>query len=179
MSSRTLTPMALENFIAIDFETADNGPDSACAVGLVRVESGVVVDEMMRLIRPPRDRMLFTHIHGLKMSDVAGAPNFAQLWPEIEIFVRGIDVFVAHNAPFDRKVLLACCEANGIAAPTQDFHCTVQVARKIFDIYPTKLSNVCQVLGIELNHHEALSDARACAQIVLRALQKRAELSAQ
>jgi DNA polymerase III subunit epsilon len=167
--------MELQRFVAIDFETADNGADSACSVGLVRVESGRIVDEMVRLIRPPRDRMLFTHIHGITLRDVATAPSFSRIWPEIQDFCRGVDEFVAHNAPFDRKVLHACCQAAGYPVPANPFHCTVQIARRVFGIYPTKLSNVCQVLGIELNHHEALSDARASAQIVLLAQKKLAE----
>jgi DNA polymerase-3 subunit epsilon len=167
--------MDLQRFVAIDFETADNEADSACSVGLVRVEAGQIVDEMVRLIKPPRDRMLFTHIHGLTLRDVATAPSFSELWPELQNFSHGIDDFVAHNAPFDRKVLHACCLAAGYRVPSNPFHCTVQIARRIFGIYPTKLSNVCQVLGIELNHHEALSDARASAQIVLLAQKKLAE----
>jgi DNA polymerase III subunit epsilon len=171
----SLAAPKLDSFVAIDFETADYPADSACAVGLVRVESGRIVDEMCRMICPPRQKMIFTSIHGLSWSDVCEAPKFSELWPEIESFARGIDNFVAHNAAFDRKVLHACCATYGLPVPGFSFHCTVQIARKAFGIYPTKLSNVCQVLGIELNHHEALSDARACAQIVIRAQSEDAE----
>ena len=45
-------------FVAIDFETADYGPDSACAVALVRVEGSRIVRRSYFLIRPPR-RSLF------------------------------------------------------------------------------------------------------------------------
>ncbi|MEK7383088.1 MAG: hypothetical protein AAB262_07355, partial [Elusimicrobiota bacterium] len=41
-------------FVAIDFETADTGRDSACSVGLVRVENGTIVQKVVQLIRPPR-----------------------------------------------------------------------------------------------------------------------------
>jgi DNA polymerase-3 subunit epsilon len=63
------------NFVAIDFETADYGPDSACAVALVRVEDGRVARRTFRLIRPPRRAFVFTHIHGLTWSDVRGQPT--------------------------------------------------------------------------------------------------------
>jgi DNA polymerase III subunit epsilon len=165
------------NFLAIDFETGDHQPDSAISIGLVRVEGGQIVSEAVRLIRPPREKVLFTSIHGLRWEDVCGAPTFAQLWPEIRSYFDGVDFLVAHNAPFDRKVLHSCCEVNGIAIPTQAFQCTVQVARRAFQIFPTKLSNVCQTLGIELNHHEALSDARAAAKIYLMAALKEQESS--
>jgi len=158
------------NFLAIDFETGDQQPDSACSIGLVRVENGVITQEVVKLIRPPRKEIVFTYIHGLTWEHVAQAPTFGELWPEIEPLFKGVDFVVAHNASFDRGVLNACCRAHGIPAPNPRYECTVQIARKVFNIYPTKLSNVCQVLGIELNHHEALSDARACAKIVLRAI---------
>ena len=41
--------------------------------------------------------------------------------------------------------------------------------RRAWNLYPTKLPNVCHYLGVDLNHHEALSDAMVCAQIVLAA----------
>jgi DNA polymerase III epsilon subunit-like protein len=45
-------------FVAIDFETADHGPDSACAVGLVRVSGAEIVERKYYLIRPPRSSFL-------------------------------------------------------------------------------------------------------------------------
>lgn len=159
-----------ENFVAIDFETADYGADSACSVGLVKVENGKIVEEMVRLIKPPRQDFKFTYIHGLTWNDVKDAPSFSEQWDEIYSFIAGADYLVAHNAPFDRKVLRTCCEEANIKDTVPEFKCTVQVARKQLEIRPAKLSNVCEVLGIELNHHEALSDARACAKIMLEAL---------
>lgn len=164
--------LEMSSFVALDFETSDYSPDSACAIGLVRVEKGVIVREYSHLIKPPRQRMRFTDIHGITWADVADKPTFGQLWKEIAPFFNGVDYIVAHNAPFDRGVLHACCEYYAIAAPSLPFKCTVRVARNFFDIRPAKLSNVCKVLGIELNHHEALSDARACAQIMIKSLQE-------
>ncbi len=168
----------MSSFLAIDFETGDHSPDSAISVGLVRVEFGRIVSECVRLIRPPRSRIVFTAIHGLRWEDVKDAPSFGQLWPEIRSYFEGVDFLVAHNAPFDRKVLHACCTAHGVTIPPQPFQCTVQIARRSLEITPAKLSNVCSVLGIELNHHEALSDARAAAKIYLHALSRQEEMKA-
>lgn len=156
-------------FVAIDFETADQGSDSACAVGLVKVVEGKITARLSRLIRPPRPYFLFTAIHGITWQDVAAQPRFPQLWPEISEFIRGAEFLAAHNSGFDRRVLHACCSAAGIAPPAHNFLCTVQLARKAWGIRPTKLPDVCARLGIKLNHHEALSDAQACAEIVLAA----------
>jgi DNA polymerase-3 subunit epsilon len=53
--------------------------------------------------------------------------------------------------------------------PRIPFKCTVDVARRTWGIYPTRLDVVAARLGISLNHHDAASDAEACAEIVLRA----------
>lgn len=156
-------------FVAIDFETANHAPDSACAVGLVRVAGGRIVAEEAFLIRPPTPRFAFTWVHGLTWGHVREAPAFGDLWPRIAAFIRGAAFLAAHNAPFDRGVLTACCRACGTAPPPQPFVCTVRLARARWGIRPTRLPDVCRHLGLDLNHHEALSDARACAGIVLAA----------
>jgi DNA polymerase-3 subunit epsilon len=170
-------------FCAIDFETADQGRDSACAVGLVRVEDGVVVRSAVQLLRPFRFEggdlfnpmpasFEFTRIHKITPAMVADMPTFTQAWPKLSELVKGVDFLAAHNAPFDSGVLAACCAAAGLPAPKARFLCTVRLSRSTWNIYPTKLSDVCAKLGIALDHHEALSDASACAQIVIAAHKK-------
>jgi DNA polymerase-3 subunit epsilon len=169
----------MSTFVAIDFETADRGRDSACSVGLVRVENGAIVDKVVQLIKPPRftegdlfnpsPDFEFTYIHGIKPDMVAAAPTFAQAWPKLERILQGAHFMAAHNAPFDNGVLTACCAAARLPKPAHRFVCTVRLARDTWKLYPTKLPNVCQHLGITLNHHEALSDAEACAKIVIAA----------
>jgi DNA polymerase-3 subunit epsilon len=166
------TPAALPSFAAIDFETADYGSDSACAVGVVSVKAGRIVSRFHRLIRPPRDRFIFTYIHGITWPQVCGEPNFAQLWTEIEAAIGDAQFLAAHNARFDRKVLETCCQAAGLLPPARPYVCTVELARKTWSIRPTQLPAVCGRLGIDLDHHQALSDAEACARIVLAALKE-------
>lgn len=161
----------MTHFVAIDFETADNGRDAACSVALVVVEGGRIVESISRLIRPPRPRVMFTEIHGLTWADVKDSPNFAGVWPDLEPVLRGADFLAAHNAAFDRRVLEGCCAAYGLPDPAKPFLCTVQVARDAWNLRPTKLPDVCRHLCLPLNHHDALSDATACANIVLAALQ--------
>jgi DNA polymerase III subunit epsilon len=163
------------DFVAIDFETANFSRDSACAVGLVRVIGGTIVRTAAHLIRPPTREFRFTYIHGLTWSDVAQSRDFGALWPTIAAFVDGAEFFAAHNASFDRSVLNACCARYGVKPPPLPFRCTVETARKTWSIFPTKLSDVCRELGIGLNHHEALSDAMACAQIMIAAEDGRRE----
>jgi DNA polymerase-3 subunit epsilon len=156
-------------FVALDFETADHGRDSACAIGLVRVEDRKIVAKEYRLIRPPRRAFFFTCIHGITWEDVAGEPAFRDVWQEVRGLLEGASFIAAHNASFDSGVLRACCLASRIEPPIQRFLCTVSLARREWGIYPTKLPDVCRELRIRLKHHEALSDAEACARIVLKA----------
>ncbi len=121
------------------------------------------------MIRPPSSWFAFTHIHGLTWDDVREAPGFGEIWPLIADELAGVEFLAAHNAPFDRGVLHACCAAHQLPPPVQPFVCTVQLARAQWNIRPTKLSDVCRRLGIALRHHQADSDAEACARIVIAA----------
>jgi DNA polymerase III subunit epsilon len=154
-------------FLALDFETADHGRDSACSIGIVRVESRRIVAREHRLIRPPRRGFVFTYIHGIAWSHVAEAPTFSAVWRSLAPVLAGADFFVAHNASFDRSVLHACCDAAGLARPALRFECTMKLARAHWQLHPTTLPDVCRHLRIPLRHHHALSDAEACARIML------------
>lgn len=156
-------------FVAIDFETADYGSDSACAVALMRVDGMNIVERKSCLIRPPRPYFQFTYIHGIRWLDVKDQPTFADLWPQLAAIVEGAAFLAAHNAPFDRNVLRTCCAAAGLAMPAQPFVCTVQLARKTWGLRRAKLPDVCNHLGLPLKHHDAGSDAEACAGIVIAA----------
>jgi DNA polymerase-3 subunit epsilon len=155
------------SFTALDFETADYGADSACSLALVRVEGTRIVGSDYLLIRPPRRRFVFTYIHGLTWTDVAGEPAFAEHWPRIQPWLDGADFVAAHNAAFDRKVLCSCAAAAGIALPQLKFQCTVQLARAAWKLRPANLPAVCKHLKIPLKHHDARSDAEACAKIII------------
>jgi len=159
-------------FTAIDFETADYGADSACALALVHVEGLEIVGRDLFMIRPPRSRFAFTHIHGITWAHVRAEPSFAEHWPEIAAKLTRATFLAAHNASFDRGVLAACCGAAGVPPPALVFHCTVQLARRVWrprGLERANLPTVCDFLGISLNHHDPASDAEACARIVIAA----------
>jgi len=121
------------------------------------------------LIRPPRQRVMFTEVHGITWSMVARADAFVTVWQRLLPLLDGVSLLAAHNAPFDRKVLTACCQSAGVAMPIQPFICTVQIARRRWQQRGNSLPVVCQRLGISLTHHHAGSDAEACARIVIAA----------
>lgn len=156
-------------FAAIDFETADHGPDSACAVGIIVADGLKVTRKAHFLIRPPRKSFRFTHVHGITWKDVENEPAFAEIWPEAVKLLEGVEFLAAHNASFDRGVLEACCRVSGLSLPPVPFQCTVRIARNAWKLRSNRLPDVARHLGIPLNHHHAESDALACAGIVIAA----------
>ncbi len=135
----------------------------------MRVEGDRITRTESRLLRPPRREFVFTHIHGIEWEHVQQERPFGEVWPELAPLFEGVDFVAAHNASVDRGVLDACCAAAGLAAPTARSVCTVERARRAWVLPSARLNVVCEHLGIPLKHHDAASDAQACARIILRA----------
>jgi DNA polymerase-3 subunit epsilon len=167
--------MAL-NFTAIDFETANSSSASACSVGLVKVRDGVVVDKASWLIRPPLGHDVFnewnTRIHGIMGADVAEALLWSEQLPDLVAFADG-DHLVAHNAGFDMGVISGACTASFVEVPTFNYLCSLQVARKTYNLDSYRLPVAAMAAGFEdFNHHNALADSEACAAIMVHAAKR-------
>ena len=160
--------------VAIDFETANERRDSACAVGLAWIEDGRVVRRAATLIRPPELRFSPGNIrvHGILPADVRGAPSFPEaLAPHLADLGGGL--ILAHNAGFDMGVLAASLAAHGVPVPAFASLCTLQIARRVFpDPAGCGLGKVAARLGIRFEHHDAGEDAYACAEIALAAVRE-------
>lgn len=163
------------NFVALDFETANELRNSPCSIGLVRVRNGVVTDRYYTLIKPepPRFSSWNIKIHGITPKDVADAPTFDTVWPEIQAFI-GSDVVVAHNASFDMSVLRYTLDQYGLPYPEIPYFCSVVAAKKTFpDLINHKLNTVSAHVGFDFCHHNALEDAEACAMVLIAAMQEK------
>lgn len=161
-------------YTAIDFETANASMLSACSIGIVEFENGVPFRETYTLIRPPEEFGKFNwyniRIHGIRASMVKDAPTFDEIWEQIKDSIDG-QLIVCHNAAFDTVVLCRLLEYYGIQLPAFDYVCTVKLSQLLWpEMQNHKLDTVCHDLNIPLNHHEALSDARACGMILAEAL---------
>lgn len=162
------------DFVAIDFETANEKRSSACAIGLTTVRDGQIVDSFSRLIRPPELRFSFwnSNIHGLKENDVKDSPTFDELWPELLPLLEN-KLVIAHNASFDISVLRHSLHAVSMPIPRLTYLCSVHLSRCVWpDFASHSLGFLADSLGISLDHHDAGSDSRASAEVVLRSLQK-------
>ena len=166
--------MTMEDFAAIDFETANRELSSVCSVGVVIVRGGRIVDELYRLVRPVPDYYSYwnTRVHGLRHEDTDKAKAFPEVWSEIAPLVRGLPL-VAHNSPFDEACLKAVFRAYGMDYPDYTFYCTCRASRRVFgrQLPDHKLPTVALRCGYDLTrHHHALADAEACARIALEIL---------
>lgn len=157
-------------FVAIDFETATAQRDSACSLALVRVEGDRIVRAETSLLRPPQPSGELSHIHHISEAAQRAAPPLAEVWARLAPLLDGVELLVAHNAPFDRSVLRASWAAAGLTPPGLPWACTVEMSKRCWPGLPGyKLNELASLWGIPLRHHEALSDARACAELVIRA----------
>ena len=158
-------------FTAIDFETATGYPESACAVGIVTVNDGVITEEYYTLIQPPNNEYWYQNImvHGIKPIETLNGKTFDQLFPEIQKRLFGRKI-VAHNEAFDRRVLTKTMKAYGLYYDELEiadmWECTCKIYRKK-GYKPANLKHCSDLNNIQLVHHEALSDARACAKLYL------------
>ena len=159
------------NFIAMDFETANHEKHSACSLALVMVRKSKIVGEYYSLIKPETPFFWRNiQIHGIHPEDVANAPKFPTVWEEISQYYNQNSLIVAHNAPFDNGVLAGCLDYYGLEKQPYLSLCTARSSRKLYPEFPNhRLNTMCEMLDITLeNHHDALEDSRACAEILLR-----------
>ena len=159
----------MQDFAAIDFETANRERTSICSVGVVVVRGGEIVDRFYRLVRPyPNYYSYFnTQIHGIEYADTADAPEFPSVWAEVAPRIEGLPL-VAHNSMFDEGCLRAAFARYGMPYPDYRFFCTCRASRRVFGkaLPNHQLHTVAAHVGFDLqNHHNALADAVACAWI--------------
>lgn len=148
------------NFTAIDFETAHGKRWSICQVGLVRVENGITKDQISILVQPPNNFYwnTFIGIHGITPTKTEKAETFDRVWQKIAPFIANQNV-VAHNGfSFDFQCLSQTLDYYHIEPPKYTGYCT-------YKIFGDNLASLCKKHKIPLNHHDALSDAMACATL--------------
>lgn len=163
----------MQDFAAIDFETANSERSSVCSVGVVIVRGGEIVDRFYSLIKPEPEYYNYwcSQVHGLCAEDTYDAPVFPEVWKQIEPLIEGLPL-VAHNKAFDESCLKAVFRVYQMDYPDYEFHDTLKAARKAFPCAPNhQLQTISALCGYDLTmHHHALADAEACARIAIEIL---------
>lgn len=167
-----------ENFIAIDYETANSSYLSACALGVSVVIEGKVTETFATYIKPPKEFAEFDQfnmmIHGIKPADVKSAPTFDDIWKRVESFTSKYELPIAcHYSGFDIRVTQALLKHYEKEFSDIKFYDTYTIARKLWPhLINHKLDTLAETFGIDLNHHDASSDAEACAEIALKQMKE-------
>jgi DNA polymerase III subunit epsilon len=146
-------------FTAFDIETATNHSASLCQIGFVVVKDDQITAEKSFLIQPPNNEYEARHscIHGLDALATKDKPLFPEIWKIIENEFIG-SLLVAHNISFDLNILHSTLDYYNLPKPDLAFDCTYKMSG-------LKLKALAESLQIPITkHHEALSDARVCAQ---------------
>lgn len=139
------------------------------AIGITKISGGAITDSFFSYVNPevPFDRFN-TKLTGIDTSTVVNAPTFPELWEIIEPWMES-GILVAHNAIFDLSVLKVCLQKYNITwKKSVRYLCTVIAGRKLLPNMKHNLNVMCEYYGISLDHHQADSDSRACAEILLR-----------
>ncbi len=159
-------------FVCFDVETPNARNDRMSAIGITVVDNGVITEEFFSYVNPEEPFDAFnTELTGIGGETVASAPTFGELWPRIKALMSG-GVLVAHNAPFDMGVLKKCLLDYRIAWKERvSYACTVRIGRKTLPEIGHRLNEMCAYFNIDLDHHKADSDSRACAEILIRYIQ--------
>ena len=121
------------NFVAIDFETANEQRSSPCSIGLAIVKNGQIQESYARLIRPAECRFNPRNvaIHGIHPKDVENEPEFPQIWEEVLSYIEE-GTLVAHSAKFDMSVLSNTLMYYQLPEPSFRYLCTVKVAKAVW-----------------------------------------------
>ncbi|MEX2194193.1 MAG: exonuclease domain-containing protein [Thermoleophilaceae bacterium] len=161
--------LAGAEYLAVDCET--NGlAGEACElteVGAVLVGGGELHERFESLVRVERPLSRgIQRFTGITQAMVDVAPPREHVLGELAGMLDG-RVLVAHNAPFDRRVLQQAFERCGLDWPDPPVLCTVALARRFAPLArQRKLAALAGSLGIEVEGtHRALVDAETCARI--------------
>lgn len=164
--------MVSAGYAVVDVETtglfAGRWHNRVVEIGVVHVgRDGVVDGEWSTLVNPERD-LGPQHIHGIRASDVRGAPTFAELAGDLAARLDG-RIVVAHNLGFDLRFLRYEYERLGLSVPLDvEFGlCTMALSERYLWSPSRSLAACCAAVGIRQdNAHSALYDARAAAELL-------------
>ena len=159
----------MERYTVFDLEMPNRSGDRISAIGICVIEDGEITEQYYSLVDPECKFDRYTiKITGITPALVKGEPKFPEIWEEIsELFED--TVLVAHSVQGDMHVLSRCLSSYGILwKPTVKCACTLELGNLCYpDFVSHRLDAMCEALGIELQHHNAGSDAEGAARLLL------------
>ena len=162
-----------QTFVVFDLETTgfSNKNDKITEIGAVKVKNFEIVDRFNELINPEKDiSYKVQELTGITNDLIKDKPTIEEILPRFMEFV-GDSVLVAHNAEFDIGFINQKCKEMNIEFKNKSVD-TLMLARILLPhLKRFKLNNLTKELGVPLhNHHRAVDDAAATAQIFIKFL---------
>ena len=165
-------------FIVFDLETTGFSPikDKIIEIGAVKVEKGKITERFSTFVNPQIPiPFKITQLTSITDAMVLDAPPIEEVLPRFLEFV-GDGVLVAHNVSFDVSFIEQNCRYQDIQPDFTSVD-TVAMARVLLPTLSRfKLNIVAKALNISLeNHHRAVDDAGATAEIFEKFVEMLAE----
>lgn len=162
-----------QTFVVFDLETTgfSNKNDKITEIGAVKVKNFEIVDRFNELINPEKDiSYKVQELTGITNDLIKDKPTIEEILPRFMEFV-GDSVLVAHNAEFDIGFINQKCKEMNIEFKNKSVD-TLMLSRILLPhLKRFKLNNLTKELGVPLhNHHRAVDDAAATAQIFIKFL---------
>ena len=150
----------MQKIVVVDVETTGFGrSDRIVEIAALTLDPATwdTIDEYDTLINPERD-VGPTGVHGITAAMVEAAPTFTEVIAAVAGRLRGA-VLIAHNLVFDERMLRQEFDRRGVGIDPGEGLCTYRATKK-------KLCLACDEFHIPLSqHHRALADARATAEL--------------
>lgn len=162
-----------QEFVVFDLETTgfSNINDKITEIGAVKIRDFEIVDRFSELVNPEKDiSYRVQELTGITNEMVKDKPTIEEILPKFMEFV-GDDVLVAHNADFDTGFIMQKCKEQGLEYKNKKVD-TLMLARIMLpNLKRYKLDKVAKEVGVQLlNHHRAVDDAEATANIFIKFL---------
>lgn len=160
------------NFVALDVETSNPDLASICQIGIVTFSNGIIIDKWESLVNPEDyfDGMN-VYVHGITEEKVADAPKFHQIYSDLKRLTEN-KVTVIHTS-FDKIAISRAIEKYNLSSIDCTWLDSARVVRRAWEEFQSSgygLSNVAKEFNINFEHHNAVEDARAAGEILLRAI---------
>lgn len=168
-AGRDLSVLAEIPFVAFDTETTGlHAADRLVELGAVRFRAGMVEAEWSTLVNPgspiPPEAVA---VHGISDDAVADAAAAREVLPTFLGFIEGA-ALVAHNAPFDVRVMALELLRAGLPLPDNPVLDTCALSRRLgIEVPNHRLGTLARALGVPQQHaHRALTDARVAKDLL-------------
>jgi DNA polymerase III subunit epsilon len=167
----------MTTFLALDVETANADMDSICQIGMVEFQDNKLVNQWSSLVDPEDYFDPFNiSIHGITSEMVVGSPFFPEIHNALgEMRKTSGDIIVVTHMPFDQIALRRASQKYRLEEISWRWLDSARVVRRQWEKFRHSgygLQNVTTELGIVYKPHDALEDARAAGEVLVKAMEQ-------